>query len=56
MMNTLRVAVDVGSRFHQVAIGEGAGQARVDVGEHPAAFCSLLPPLRIYRLIAVGSA
>lgn len=25
-MNTLRVAVDVGSRFHQVAIGDGSGQ------------------------------
>ena len=25
-MNTLRVAVDVGSRFHQVAIGNGSGQ------------------------------
>lgn len=26
MMNTLRVAVDVGSRFHQVAIGDGSGR------------------------------
>ena len=25
-MNTLRVAVDVGSRFHQVAIGDGSGK------------------------------
>lgn len=25
-MNTLRVAVDVGSRFHQVAIGDGNGE------------------------------
>jgi hypothetical protein len=25
-MNTLRVAVDVGSRFHQVAIGDDGGQ------------------------------
>ncbi|MEO6076916.1 MAG: IS110 family transposase [Dokdonella sp.] len=26
MMNTLRVAVDVGSRFHQVAVGDGGGK------------------------------
>lgn len=25
-MKTLRVAVDVGSRFHQVAIGDGSGK------------------------------
>ncbi|WP_232224987.1 IS110 family transposase [Acidihalobacter ferrooxydans] len=26
MINTVRVAVDVGSRFHQVAIGDGSGR------------------------------